>query len=72
MLLPDRVLKKGIFITTSSFTKEARDYSPKNETKIVLIDGEKLAQYMIDNNLGVSIQNIYEIKKIDLDYFGEE
>ena len=64
--------KKGIFITTSSFTKEARDYSPKNETKIVLIDGEKLAQYMIDNNLGVSIQNIYEIKKIDLDYFGEE
>ena len=64
--------KKGIFITTSSFTKEARDYSPKNETKIVLIDGEKLTQYMIDNNLGVSIQNIYEIKKIDLDYFGEE
>ncbi|KAA9041546.1 restriction endonuclease [Ginsengibacter hankyongi] len=64
--------KKGIFITTSSFTKEAKDYTPKNETKIVLIDGEKLAQYMIDYNLGVSIQNIYEIKKIDLDYFGEE
>jgi restriction system protein len=63
--------KKGIFITTSSFTKEARDYSPKNETKIVLIDGEKLAQYMIDHNLGVSIQNTYEIKKVDLDYFGE-
>lgn len=64
--------KKGVFITTSSFTKEAKDYSPKNETKIVLIDGEKLAQYMIDYNLGVSIQNNYEIKKIDLDYFGEE
>jgi restriction system protein len=64
--------KKGIFITTSSFTKDASDYTPKNETKIVLIDGAKLAQYMIDYNLGVSIQNIYEIKKIDSDYFDEE
>lgn len=64
--------KKGIFITTSSFTKDAREYSPKNETKIVLIDGEKLAQYMIDHNLGVSVQNTYEIKRIDSDYFGEE
>lgn len=64
--------KKGIFITTSSFTKEAKDYIPRNETKIVLIDGEKLAQYMIDYNLGVSVQNTYEIKKIDSDYFGEE
>lgn len=64
--------KKGIFITTSSFTKDAIDYAPKNETKIVLVDGEKLAQYMIDYNLGVSVQSTYEIKKIDLDYFDEE
>src|SRR5665647_358136 len=64
--------KKGIFITTSSFTKEAKLYTPKNETKIVLIDGEKLSQYMIDYNLGVSVQNNYEIKKIDSDYFEEE
>lgn len=64
--------KKGIFITTSNFTKEALEYSPKNDTKIVLIDGEKLSQYMIDYNLGVSVQNIYEIKKIDSDYFEEE
>jgi restriction system protein len=64
--------KKGIFITTSSFTKDAEQYTPKNETKIVLIDGEKLAQYMIDYNLGVSVQNSYEIKKIDSDYFEEE
>lgn len=42
------------------------------DAKIVLIDGEQLAQYMIDYNLGVSIQNTYEIKKIDLDYFEEE
>ncbi len=64
--------KKGIFITTSSFTKDAEQYIPKNDTKIVLIDGEQLAQYMIDYNLGVSVQNTYEIKKIDFDYFEEE
>ena len=64
--------KKGIFITTSNFTKEASEYTPKNETKIVLIDGEHLAQLMIDYNLGCTTQQIYELKKIDSDYFGEE
>jgi len=64
--------KKGIFITTSNFTKEALDYTPRNETKIVLIDGEQLAQLMIDYNLGCTPQQTYEIKKIDSDYFGEE
>jgi restriction system protein len=64
--------KKGIFITTSSFTKEAIDYTPKNETKIVLIDGERLAQHMIDYNIGCSVQQIYELKRIDSDYFDEE
>jgi len=64
--------KKGIFITTSTFSKDAEQYIPKNDTKIVLIDGGRLAQYMIDYNLGVSIQNTYEIKKIDFDYFEEE
>jgi len=64
--------KKGIFITTTHFTKEAIDYTPKNETKIVLIDGEQLAQLMIDYNLGCTTQQIYELKKIDSDYFGEE
>ncbi|MBK7408744.1 MAG: restriction endonuclease [Saprospirales bacterium] len=64
--------KKGIFITTSSFTREALEYSPKNETKIVLIDGEQLAQLMIDYNLGVSPQQVYEVKRVDGDYFGEE
>lgn len=64
--------KKGIFITTSSFSKEALDYSPKNETKIVLIDGDQLAQYMIDYGLGVTTSRVYEIKKMDGDYFEEE
>jgi restriction system protein len=64
--------KKGIFITTSNFTKEALDYTPRNETKIVLIDGSQLAQLMIDYNLGCTTQQVYELKKIDSDYFGEE
>ena len=63
--------KKGVFITTSSFTKEAKDYQPRNETKIVLIDGEELAQLMIDYNLGVSVQQTFEIKRMDNDFFGE-
>ncbi|GAB6283767.1 MAG: restriction endonuclease [Ignavibacterium sp.] len=63
--------KKGIFITTSYFSKEALEYTPKSETKIVLIDGEQLSQYMIDFSLGVSTTSTYEIKKIDLDYFEE-
>ncbi|MCF0051642.1 restriction endonuclease [Dyadobacter sp. LJ53] len=63
--------KKGIFITTSSFTKEALSYMPRNETKIVLIDGEQLAQLMIDYDLGVSPQKVYEIKRLDSDYFEE-
>lgn len=63
--------KKGIFITTSSFSKEASSYAPKNETKIVLIDGVQLAQLMIDYNLGISVQRAYEIKRLDNDYFEE-
>ncbi len=63
--------KKGIFITTSSFSKDALNYAPKNETTIVLIDGVQLAQLMIDYNLGVSVQRSYEIKRLDNDYFEE-
>ncbi len=64
--------RKGIFITTSTFTKDALEYQPKNDTKIVLIDGEKLAEHMIDHNLGVSNVTSYEVKRIDSDYFGDE
>lgn len=64
--------KKGVFITTSNFSRDAIAYSEQMDTKIVLIDGEELTQYMIDYNLGVSTQNIYEIKKIDSDYFEED
>jgi restriction system protein len=64
--------KKGVFITTSDFSKDAISYASKMNTKIVLIDGETLAQYMIDYNLGVSIKDTYEIKKINSNYFEEE
>lgn len=64
--------RKGVMITTSSFSQEAYDYVSRIDSKIVLIDGEKLAQHMIDHNLGVSPMASYEIKKIDSDYFTEE
>jgi restriction system protein len=64
--------KKGVFITTSRYTPDAIEYHPKNDTKIVLIDGEQLAELMIDFNLAVSVSTTFEIKKIDNDYFGED
>jgi restriction system protein len=62
---------KGIFITTSAFSKEAEEYVSRINSKIVLINGETLAQLMIDHNVGVSSVSSYEIKKIDSDYFTE-
>ena len=64
--------KKGIFITTSSFSNEAHEYVKKLDSKIVLIDGDSLAQFMIDYNVGVSPVSVYEIKRIDSDYFIED
>ncbi|MFH7027768.1 MAG: restriction endonuclease [Heteroscytonema crispum UTEX LB 1556] len=64
--------RKGVFITTSRFSQDAKDYVSLIDSKIVLIDGQELAQLMIDNNLGVSIVSTYEIKKIDSDYFTDE
>lgn len=61
--------KKGVFITTSDFTKEATDCIELMDSKIILINGEQLARYMVDFNLGVSTEWTYEIKKIDSDYF---
>jgi restriction system protein len=63
--------KKGIFITTTKFSDEARKYASNIEPKVVLIDGKRLANLMIDHNVGVSQQTTYEIKSLDSDYFGE-
>ncbi|MHA1921311.1 MAG: restriction endonuclease, partial [Promethearchaeota archaeon] len=62
----------GIFITTSTFSESARKYVKNLESKVILIDGEELAQYMIDFDVGVSKLATYEVKKIDSDYFTEE
>jgi restriction system protein len=64
--------KKGIFITTSNFTRDAEDYVKNIDSKIVLIDGELLANLMIDHNIGVSAFASYEVKRIDQDYFIED
>ena len=61
--------RKGIFITTSNFTKEAMEYKPRNDTSIILIDGEKLVELMYEYNLGVSTEKRFEIKRLDSDYF---
>jgi len=63
--------RKGIFITTSTFSKDAHDYASRIDTRVTLIDGEQLAQFMIDFNVGVSVMAVYELKKIDSDYFNE-
>lgn len=63
--------KKGVFITTSSFSSEARSYVEHIDPKVVLIDGEQLSALMIDWNVGVSPVAAYETKRIDFDYFEE-
>jgi len=62
---------KWVFITTSHFTKDAVEYTNSTHQKIILIDWERLVNLMMDCNLWVSIANIYEIKRIDNDYFEE-
>ena len=63
--------KKGIFITTGNFSREAKEYINKIDSKIVLIDGKQLTEYMIDKNIGVTLEKSYLIKKLDQDYFDE-
>jgi len=63
---------KGIFITTSSYSKDALEYVNVIAAKIILINGETLASLMVDHNVAVSRIGHYEIKKIDADYFDGE
>ena len=60
---------KGIFITTSSFSREAREYAEGVTPRVILVDGRELAQLMIDHGVGVDVQHTYEVKRLDLDYF---
>ena len=67
--LEERQAQKGVFITTSSFTDTAREYVKRISKKVILIDGKALAELMIDYNIGVSIEETYEIRRLDSDYF---
>lgn len=69
--LSEQKASKGVFVTTSSFTQGARESVSKATSKIVLIDGIALAQYMIEFNVGVSTRKSYEVKRLDTDYFEE-
>ncbi len=64
--------RKGVLITTSQFSQEAKDYASKIEKRIVLIDGDRLAQLMIEYGVGVTEVAAYHVKKPDLDYFGDD
>jgi restriction system protein len=63
--------RKGVFITTSTYTNEAIDYASRIDTKVVLIDGKQLASLMTDFDVGVAVSASYVVKRIDSDYFEE-
>jgi restriction system protein len=64
--------RKGVFITTSAFSKDAREYVSHIDSKIVLIDGIELTRLMVEHNVGVSVVERFETKRLDSDYFAEE
>lgn len=61
--------RKGVFITTSAFTREAEQYATAIQTTIVLVNGDQLAELMIDHDIGVASVKEYKIKRVDSDYF---
>jgi restriction system protein len=63
---------KGVFITTSAFSREALDYASSVNPRVVLVGGKQLAELMLDHGVGVSVETTYAVNKIDLDYFGVE
>ncbi|MEQ9012076.1 restriction endonuclease [Algiphilus sp.] len=70
--LQGRRAKKGVFITTSTFSREAIEYASLIENRIVLINGQRLAQLMADHDVGVSIKYSYPVKQVDSDFFAED
>ncbi|RME85486.1 MAG: restriction endonuclease [Caldilineae bacterium] len=61
--------KKGVFITSSEFTREAKDYVSRLEPRVVLIDGKTMARLMIEHDVGVTTKSVYELKSVDQDFF---
>ena len=64
--------ERGIFITTSTFTKDVKENVDRSSKRIILIDGNELAKLMVTYNVGVTVEEKFELKKIDMDYFIEE
>ena len=64
--------RKGIFLTTSTFTKAAREYASSLETKVILIDGTELAAFMFDFDVGISAESTYVVKRVDNDFFEDD
>ncbi len=64
--------RKGVFLTTSTFTPEAREFADRGAQKVVLVDGEMLAELMIDHDVGVTASRTYAVKRTDLGFFLEE
>jgi len=64
--------KKGVFITTGRFSEDAVEYIRNIDPKVILIDGRKLADFMIEYNVGITPMTVYEVKRVDSDYFAEE
>jgi len=63
--------RKGIFITTSAFSSDALNYVKNIDSKIILVDGQRLAELMVEHNVGVSPVSTYRVKRVDIDYFIE-
>ena len=63
---------KGAFITTSSFSRDAVDYADSVNPRVILVDGKQVAELMFDHGVGVSVESSYDIKRVDLDYFGAD
>jgi restriction system protein len=63
--------KKGVFITTSTFSNDAKLYVPQAERRIVLIDGKRLASLLIEHNVGVTAYRSFDLKRVDTDFFEE-
>ena len=71
--LAGKQAQKGLFITTTKFSNEAIDYARNLlGQKVVLVDGNNLARLMIKHNLGVSVEHVYEVKRVDSDFFADE
>ena len=67
--LAGKQTSNGVFIATSTFSQPARSFAERVQQKVILIDGERLADLMIEHNLGVALQRAYEVKRVDSDYF---